>query len=523
MDRADTFDDTFHRAERRFRWRAALRAAALALPWLQAAWVAVYVLARFARADLSLPVVLTALTVVLAAAVAWGVFRSPAGRDAALVLDRRLATRELLTTAYEAGAWQEGGSPLARLARQRASAALAASAVATALPLVAWRSWRPTWVSTVFVVAAFLLPLPAPEAEATPTVDPAVTRAAAELAQELAPLAEEVTELDRDEAVDALRHFQEVADAMRSGEIATTEAALVALSAMEQELAELREGAAQDSLGDSELTELVRDLGSDPLSAEMARAMTAGDRAALRQALDRMAEAVDAGEARDAARQQELSRLAERLERLARHLDKRGEGELAETLRELAEALRTGDLKRASELLGSEEVALACEKGGRLSKGSNMATTLARLVDLGRFHLGQTPLQGPGAEAGRGSTNEEVEGKKTGGPNLKNRQSDATSDRQGSFEALYDSRLRRAEDSLDLRVSGQVGEKGELLSEPGLALGTVGEGSLPLRPLPAGTAGADEQAVDLEDVPLGYRQLIRTYFDRQEQKEDSDG
>ncbi len=520
-----TFERRFRRARRHLRWRSALHAAAKLLPWLELAWLVVFLLGRAGWSVVPGWVAAASLAALLVAGVGLRLWRSPAGRDAALVLDRRLGTRELVTAATEGGAG--GDHPFARLARRRAAAALTRPALIDALPFAGWRNWRPAILGGAAVILAFFLPLRPPGAlVAAEAIDPVVEKTAETLAEELEPLAEEIADSQRPEAEEALERLQELIEEMQTGELETVDDALVAVTRLEQTFRELNESAGEQAGFDR----LVEDLGSAPLSADLATAMTDGDRQALREALDRMGEALTGAEAREAAMERQMELLEERLGELARLLEQSGESELAAAVRELLEALEQGDFEKAREMLASEELAGACQAAGEQAAGERLGAQFAELLGLGRYLLGQTPAElgsrdgdGGGDGTGRGSgshpgtetTHLETRGYATGDPILRDRQTAETRDWQVEFEPMYGSQLERGEGE-DLRVSGRTGEAGELKSQVGRGLGVRGEGSLPLGAFAPPGALDPERAADLESVPLGYRDLVHRYFQRQQ-------
>ncbi len=532
---AASFERRFRRALRHLKQRSALHAAARIVPWLELGWLAAFVLGRAGWPIVSTPWAAAGLAAVLLAGVALRLWRAPAGRDAALVLDRGLGTRELVTAAHEAAGERH---PFARLARRRATVALTPPAVAAALPFVGWRGWRPAILGTAAVVAALFLPVPPEGAAAARAIEPVVEETAETLARELEPLAEEVAESQRPEAEEALERLRQLIDEMQGGEIETVDDALVAVNRLEQTFRELSDEAAA-----SGFEELVQGLGAEPLSADLATAMTEGDRQALRESLHRMGEALTGPEARSAALERQIEVLKERLSELAGLLEMSGESELAAAVRELLEALEQGDLEKAREMLESAEIAGACKAAGDRAGTESLKGQLAELLGLGRYLLGQGPAgldsegagsQGSGSQGSRSqgsraatvrkldsrgphpgteTTHLEAEGYATGDPILRDRQTAETASWEVEFESMWQSRLERGEGE-DLKVSGRTGEAGELLSQAGRGLGMRGEGSLPLKPFAAAGAGDAERAADLESVPLGYRDLVRRYFQR---------
>lgn len=537
------FEPRFHRAERRLRGRAMLRAMAAVLPWLQGAWLLFFVGGRLGFWELPLTWAFALLTVALLLTTLWSARRAPTGRDAALVLDRRLGTRELVTAAHEAAGNISGTTagtpngtttalhPAVELTRGRAAAALAGDAVARALPLTAWGRFRPVLLGFAAALLAFFLPPLGEQASATLTApDPAVKDTAEILAEELAPLAAEVAELERPEAKEALARLEEMVEEMRRGALPTSEDALVALAETEEALTDLRQEMSAEELGDA-----VQEMGTEPLAADLTAALSEMDRDALRDSLRQMAQAMSSEEARQRGAQQQLASLAEKFDQLADALEQSGRQDLADVVRELARALEAGDLKRAAELLASAEMLAAMEFTAESGTCDRVGNSMAELLQTARYLLGREkptalanqgqsqPGTGSGPMPGTGSTNREVEGYATGNRMLRDRQTTETSSRTGEFEALYESERMAAENLTDVRSQGQMGAEGELLSEEGRALGMEGASSLPLQPFSGSAAGAPERAKDLESVPLGYRGLVREYFERNDQSRNGQG
>ena len=528
MDKGSTtrpgaFEARFRGALRHLRWRSVVHGSAIVLPWLQASWLALFAGRRLGLVAWPDARILGGLAAILAATLAYRLWRLPGGRDAALVLDRGLGTRELVTAAQEEPALADRS--VARLARRRAAAALARPRVKAALPLTGWRGWRPAILGLVAILLAPLVPVRQTGATAAEAIDPVVERTAEQLAEELEPLADDPVLEERPEAAEALARLQEMVEAMRDGEMQTVDEALIAMTRLEETVHQLTRSESGRGFDD-----LVRDLADEPLSADLARAMTEADAQALRESLERLAGALTAPEALQEAMQRQVERLADRLAELAELLAANGERELGEALRELVEALADGDLEKAAELLRSEEVGGACRVGGSQAGGERLSAALAELTQLGRYLLGRDPrggrspgaadvqpfsASGAGPRPGTTTSDREAASYAAGDPLLRDRRSAATADWQEEFEALYESRLESG-GGADVRFDGQVGAGGEMLSQTGRGLGVRGGGSLPLRPFATPGAGAEEQGADLESVPLGYRDLVRRYFERRD-------
>ena len=529
---SEQLEQRFRRLVGHLRRRAVLTAAARWLLPLQLVWTAFLVAWRLGWTQTSpfsaaVPGGLAAIFLGALAVAAW---RSPRAPAAALLADRRLSTRELLTAAAETDPGDR--HPLVRQVRRRAREALDPARIGTAFPLTRPAAWRSAFLGLAVLALALLVPAPA-EVSAEVPVDPVVAETAEALAEELEKLADRLDSVDRPQTEDAFQRLEELVEELQSGEVATVEEALVELASFEESLSSMRQPAAADGLDG-----LIRDLAAEPMAAELAEAMTEGDAAALREALQGLAESLPASEAEAKQRRQSLDSLAQRFADLAAALDEEGRWAEAALLRQLAEAVRDGDFQRARELLGSSEMAGACQLGvggGRGGSGGGggdsdeLGDEIRELAQLARHLLGsgrprelaragapQDGARGRGNGPGPGtdSTHTEGEGYETGDSIVRHRQSGDTSDRTGEFEALYDSRLLDPEDTEDVRTSGEVGEAGAMLSREGRGAGVDGPASLPLRPLSSAAPGAPETATDLESVPLGYRHLVRGYFER---------
>lgn len=450
-----------------------------------------------------------------------GAFLGVAGRPAvALLLDRRLGTRELLSAAVDAG---PGAShPLKREARRRAVALLGSSEARRAFPLVRRAELgRAAWPLPLLFLVPLVPAVPTGRAGSDPPVPRAVTEAGRYLAREADALQ---ARLDRQGRAELAR-LKELARRMERGEVGSRVEALAALERLERSASR---GRGPESAGAAApLRAALASLARDPPGADLARGLTGASGEELRRALQRTASTLEKPPWADRAR--DLGRLAERLDAVASELERLGEAEAARALRELAGALRRGDVRRARELLASAGVAQACrEAGARCDGTAGASRELAELVNAARYLLGDgnpprlqqqtarreddpSANRRAGPYAGIGSTNEEGPGYRTGSPVLRDRQSDETSGKTGAWEARYPSEGAKAARWEDVQAKGTLGSEGELVSQPSLALGVAGTATVsPGRGRAA--PGAPERAGELERVPIGYRDLVRKYF-----------
>jgi len=509
--------------------RRGLGALAALLPWLLLALALALAAARLGLlVPPPLPAVLAGAALVLLASLAAGLLSAPSPYRTALLVDRELDTGEVVSAGREAGPGCT--HPLWRACRLRAASRLGAPDVGRAFPLTTPRAWRPAALAAAALLLVPMIPPPRPDLSPPAPASPAVVQAGEEIEKALENLRGRLDEADRLESTDLMERLEALAGEMERGDLASVEEALAALDRLDTAIA--AEGRAAEELGRSTgFEEILKQMADDPFTTGLARAMESGERRALRMALERMAGAMTGEQAGRLVRERMLEGLASRLKEISQMLRMAGEKELAAILREAAEAVRSGDLARARELLRSERLLAAletsCEQAG--TARGEMARDLSDLVQHARYLLGMgtpRPLEqaracshGPGCGCagpgpGTGSTNRAGRGYRTQDPLIRDRQSDATSDRTGDWEALYDSQILEAESWEDVQASGKVSETGQVLSEVGRSPAAGGEATLPLRPVAAPARGRAEAAADLERVPPGYRDVVRRYFTR---------
>lgn len=510
------------RLVRRFRLSQALHVALRLFPVLLLGLLARELLVRHASLPAG-PFVAAAVggLSVLLGSSAIGAFLGAAGRqEVALLLDRRLGTRELLSAAVEAG---PGAShPLQREARRRAAELLESTEARRAFPLARRAALgRALWPLPLLLLAPLVPAASVRRAEAGKTPSRTVTETGRHLAREADAVQ---ARLDRQGRRDLAR-LKELARRMERGEVGSRVEALAALERFERSAGQ---GRRPEDAGDAlPLRAALASLARDPLGADLARGMRETSGEELRKALERTATILEKPPWADRAR--DLGRLAEKLDSVASELERLGEAEAAGALRELARALGRGDVRTARELLASAGLAGSCRQAGVRCEGAGRASReLAELLNAARYLLGEgnpPRLQtrtvrlddGPSAQrsagphAGVGSTNEKGPGYRTGSPFLRDRQSSETSEKTGTWEARYASEMVKGERWEDVQARGTLGNEGELVSQPSLALGVAGKATV--FPGSGGAVpGAPERAGELERVPLGYRDLVRRYF-----------
>jgi hypothetical protein len=515
---------------RRLIARAALRGLARGLPWVLLGCAPLVLASSLAGVpggawvDAAPPAL-----VVLIAAAAWLLAFRRALRPAevALVLDRRLGTGELLIAAYEAG--PDTPRPLEREARSRAEAVLAATRPRDVVAVTRPAAWRPALLGGLLVTLASVLP---PAAEVARPIDARERKQLAAIGETLSPKAEEISQrladFDAAELSESMERFESLVSELRMGRMETAEEALFDLAEIDRMLATRRVSPTEPSLGSSEVDEALGELVGDPFTNELGMAMQSGDATRLREAVRATAAALAGADLRREDHAERIDRLARTFEALAAALAEAGLADESEVLRDLAEALRTGDLDRARALLESSIAYGACSAFGERRE---LERELVDAISLARYLLGGAPLplgSSPGGSGdGRGgpgpgssSTNEAAMPYDTGDPLLRDRQSAQASSRRGTYEALYESHIVEAESWVDVQARGGPGSGGPFLSETGRSAGVVTDVRQPLWVFAAAARGAPERAAELERVPLGYRDVVRRYFTRDAPPED---
>jgi hypothetical protein len=524
---------------RRFRWRlrtrVALRILSRTLPPVLLGTlilaIGAHVILDDARAVALAPILLLLCTLL---AVVVTAVRSPSLEQVAIYLDHKLSTREVILAAYEAG--PSCAHPLEVVARRQAAAILAGPTAGFAVPLTRPRAWRPALLGLAALVAVPWIPVPRWTAGPRDEAVPKLQAVGETLARKIEPLREEIGELDRPEAGPLVDKLRQIADDLEQGRLQTEEEVLVALARVSRETETYRDRV-QASRVSEELADVTEALMSDPFASDVARALRDGEMASLTRSLERMADALPEDELAAEAWRNELERLADNLDRLAGILRDAGHSEAAEVMQELAEAIRAGDMNRARELLRSTEGLAAFRGCAGSGLDSEIAGELLDAIDLARYLLGLggppmleegMPGEGrPGSHPGDSSTNEAGEAFASGDPSLRDRESEETSDRTGAYESLYESHIIEGESWVDVRARGRLGEQGEFGSREGRSLGVRDGAAHPVPLSPVATPGAPERAAELERIPLGYRDVVRRYFSRDdpepEEKKEPDG
>lgn len=418
----------------------------------------------------------------------------PVSRLRAARLADRCGLKERAVTAMALAAED---TPMARLQRADAEAALAALPLRQAMPLRAPRRW---WLSALAlaVMAAGLLLLPNPQ--------DAVLRARAEEKRERLALADTVEEAAEQLAKEALtpeeqqelrRITRDMAEALR--EAGDKREALEALDQSQQSLDDLRR-----QVSERTTQSLSEALGAQPGLEKLSAAMESGDAAEMQQAL------ADLGAAMES--EAGLSSLAEGLQQAA---DALPAGAMQQALLSSANAAAQDD---ANQAMASLEDALAAGEAGGQS-GTNMAA-LMRMARTGVAQSGsgsgqgsgQSPGKGAGGGAGMGSTNQDMSGAgSTGNTAASGTGTAPGEERVREYERIYDP-TRLGGDSEATHVAGQQQEGQQQQMQLGPGQGSFEE-SVPYTQVVGAYQEAAAQSMRRENLPGALQDFVTRYFD----------
>lgn len=540
------------RARRRLRVRAALRGAGIG------AWVGVVLAAGSTAADAVLGWGLVGFGIGAAVAVgitaAGGLIGAAlpvlSDRELALLLDRRLGTHEAFVTALHvsggpAGRAQEVFAQLTQVLDQDPDPG-------SVLPLRLPRHLRFLPVAALLVPLGLLIPHQAEDAPAEPS---ALTAEGERLAQRVEELASEEAPALPPELTSEV---EALAREMQAGDLSDEEA--------RQRLADLQERVAQfeQSLGESadllaDLAEAARELDAGA-TGDLADALAQGDLGGAAEAAGALAEQLDQ------ASPEERRRAAEALSRAGEELARSGDPalrEAGEAMQDLAQDLREGasqgqpgsDSPSGADPSEGDPSGGPADSAERLSQELERARELAERLERDREALRKSQELNGALEAGRqrlggepsvpgGETSEqpgagmadaqglfgpggpgdehtwEDEGESEGGSNDGRdgqRQSDRTDGQEiDDFERFY--AAVRMDDARFLLASekGQLDPTGEADAIRIRRSNTDEQSTLPSVSLPADYARAASEAIRSEQVPAGYREAVKSYFDSME-------
>jgi hypothetical protein len=509
--------------------RIVLRKLATALPLLALLWILLQLPSRLGfPLQPPAPLLPAALLVLLAVITGLALRQVPRRKEVPLVLDRILATRELLTAAVEAGS--DCTHPLGIEARRQAARVMTGVDSRKILPLTRLRSWWWTAAASALVILVTVLPVRGRTTEVGREEAAALERVRETVSPAVETLIRDAELLESEELHAAIDEMARLSEDLREGRITEREEALLALDRVDRMLA--RATAGEDTARDASAVEsALEGLANNPFSSELARAMQSGDRERLHAAVRGMADALTSADSNSEEQRRLAEDLADTFAELANALRELGHEDEAGLLDRIASAVRSGDMETARELLESSMCTRACSAAASAGLGKELSRDLLEALNMARYLLGggkpmplETASEGcrrpgdglPSPLPGTGSTNEEGDRLDSGDPLLRDRQADAASSRRELYEALYDSHIIQAESWVDVQAKGGPGSSGAFITETGRSAGAGREVRGSLQFFATAAPGAEERAAELERVPLGYRDVVRRYFSRAE-------
>lgn len=442
-----------------------------------------------------------------------GYFAPRTPMEVARQSDRRMRLSERLATAL---AVEQGQiHPPAKLAEQQRTDAQAAAARADPAQAFLLRpSPRLLWISAALValvVTNLLVPNPQEARIRARQDEQEAIEAQADRLEDLRVEIEANEALDDETREILLDELDETIADLREGSL-TREEALARLAEAEERLKALSDDTVTTRA--AELQAAGQAALEEASTEEIGQALTEGDYAAAAEALAEMGEQI-AGMSTE-----ERAATAEQMERMANAVQGTNP-ELAEALREAAEATRQGDAQAAQQALA--QAAEATEQAGEaIGEGQAVAQTLAQIQE-GKSAIAQSGTQGgqsgqggqtPGSQgSGSGSGNEEGSGAEG---TMQNPGTGPSSNSPGEAgETPYES----------IYAPERLGEgEGETVVVPGEGEGgptTEGEGTSTepgeaMVPYSEVYAEYQEQAVtSLENsyIPPNVKSYVRAYFD----------
>jgi len=528
MDAQIGYVDTLARSLRRWDTRLRLQHSALWLPRGLLAGLAFAVLlavaARIwpllmAAQVLRIGLLLGGLGVVAALLLVWAWRRTLI--DLARRFDLLLGLKERTSTALElhSGAIPVESRVLARAQLEQAALAVGRVHADSSMPL---RSDPRAWLGSGILAGAFalLVILPNPQ-DAVLAAQAELQQMIAEQVEELESLTDQVRALDTLSEDEQFRVVEVLEDAIQTLETPDLSQAEVvaALESAEQQLRDLSEQFAAER--QQALRGLADTLEGEPL-ADTALALQAGDALGAAEALSNLD--------LSSLSPEEQQALAETLRQAAEAAAAQNP-DLAQALEDAAQALEQGDISTAQEALdeaaqeladsqNTETVDQLAEQVGKAQRSAAAAGAPQPGQDgMGQAQPGQGQQPGsqpgtvPGSSgAGRGEGDQPAQGGVAG--------ADMPTDNNPGdgglqeFEQLYAPQRVGGEGGDQVDVPGSpepgmpTGREGDFVENP------TGQSSVPYNQVFADYAGTVNKALESGYVPLGMRDLIRSYFSR---------
>ncbi len=472
-------------------------------------------------------------------------------RDTAFLLDRALGTNEVLVTALGLADRDDARSADVLAAAGR----LAASEppLDRALPVRMPRTLRWAPVALLALVGLFFVPRRPPAVAVVDPSDPASVLAAEgeTLEERIAEIRKDTPEIALPEQVDAL---EELAEQMQEGAI-TPEAAAERLKEIQESLAasDKERAEAEDLLED--LEKAAEALKESPATQDLAEALEEGDMEQAATEASKLAEQLQSADPAERAAAAEA--LQQAGEQLAQSTDPR--------LQEAGEAMK----QAADGAKGSPDgkQGLTPEQAGELAKQLQQARDVGEKLEQSREQIqasqrlngaaertasalekppagdgqGQPkPGEGDGDGDGEGEGDGDGEGEGEGRPGERpanagkghtwedegesdalseHQDADRNSDRTGGktaddFQKIYAPvRPYQGQGGQIASAPGQLDESGHVDQLTVRLTGSDEQATAPRLDLPAGYRDAATRALTEEEIPPGYRDSVKEYFD----------
>ena len=389
---------------------------------------------------------------------------------------------------------------------------------------------RPTLIAAGMLVAAFALtylPNPMDAVIAERTAVEAVAQEQAQRIDELKEEIEQTTDLSPEMQAELLRQLEELAQQLRENP-GDREKALADLSKLEESLRRQidpnydQRQASLEAIT-SQLQSLAQRENANPPTPAEALEQLAAD-------LENLSET-------------ERQELAEALAQMAAQAAQSGDSSLAQALASMSQAAQAGDSEAATQAASEASDAIAQAQSDltaqaalqqTLNQLQNSSQAFAQAGQQGQQVAGQTPGQGnnpgqsnnpgQGTNPGQGQSGQGMSGGGTRADSLppgsgsgqarRPNQQDTGGATAELGEQLFVPWNRRPEEGAEVSISGQDTGQGETITRenPNPSGGLPGAALIPYQQVFTQYFEAAQQAIERNDIPPAYRDLVRDYF-----------
>jgi tetratricopeptide (TPR) repeat protein len=338
------------------------------------------------------------------------------------------------------------------------------------------------------------------------------------LAKEIEKASDKAGDEELKRIAEQLKKSAEQLRAQNNGADDAAKAALRELSNLEQMLQQLQKPPAAAT--PEEMKQLAKSLAQNPATEKAAEALQAGQLADAAKELEDAAKQEPTKEEAEKTLREALDRLAaqrqlsEALQQLAKQAQPQ-DGESSEALQKLAQMLRQ---------MGRQQQQGSSGQPGKPMTEEMLKKLLAALENM-KFGEGQKPGENPDSKGGEGGQiSIQSFAKSEGGPQnpdasqLPSGQPGSEKD-TGTTETPFGKKeSERGEPGEDKSLKGRLGE-GESLSQLLPTAGDTSKSQRRYKELYDAMAPAAEEAIVQENIPLGSRFFIKRYFESIRPKE----